>query len=67
MSEACPASQEVFGEVRHPRHGRGGTVPDPSLVQLKFKAESKITLHVVSGGRGRVKEKKASPSLHSPF
>ena len=51
MSEACPASQEVFGEVRPPRRG-GGTVPDPSLVQLKFKAESKITLHVVSGGRG---------------
>ena len=57
MSEACPASQEVFGEVRPPRRG-GGTVPDPSLVQLKFKAESKITLHVVSGGRGWVKEKK---------
>lgn len=66
MSEACPTSQEVFGEVRPPPSGVG-TVPDPSLVQLKFKAESKITLHVVSGGRGRVKEKKASPSLHSPF
>lgn len=32
----------------------------PSLAQLKFKAESKITLDTVSAGRGSSKEKKHS-------
>ena len=45
----------MFGEV-----GKlAGDCPraPPSLAQLKFKAESKITLDTVSAGRGQVKKK----------
>lgn len=43
-------------------HG-GRQSQSPSLAQFKFKAEAKITLDIVSGWKGRVKEKSITKPL----